>query len=158
MSLPVGADIESLCSKCGDVWHVVVAKVGDKIAKVLCKQCGKEHRYKPPERAASAATAASAPARRTTRAAAPEPAVEEPLVPFDPAVPPRPYRATESFAPGERVAHPTFGTGVVEAIPGPGKIQVFFKDGRRVLAAAKSASGLERRGPPRPGEGGPGVG
>ena len=24
MSPGVGADIESLCSKCGDVWHVVV--------------------------------------------------------------------------------------------------------------------------------------
>ena len=29
MTPAVGADIESLCSKCGDVWHVVVAKVGD---------------------------------------------------------------------------------------------------------------------------------
>src|SRR6202012_6152712 len=47
MSAAVGADIEALCSKCGDVWHVVVAKVGDKIAKVHCKQCNGDHRYRP---------------------------------------------------------------------------------------------------------------
>ena len=37
--LKVGADVEALCGKCGDVWHVVVAKVGDRVAKVQCKQC-----------------------------------------------------------------------------------------------------------------------
>ena len=40
VSLPVGKDIESICGKCGDVWHVVVAKMGEQIAKVQCKQCG----------------------------------------------------------------------------------------------------------------------
>src|SRR5678815_1711262 len=39
MSAAVGADVEALCSKCGDVWHVVVAKVGERIVKVQCKQC-----------------------------------------------------------------------------------------------------------------------
>ena len=34
MSYPVGADIEALCGKCGDTWHVVVALVNGKIAKV----------------------------------------------------------------------------------------------------------------------------
>ena len=34
MSAGVGADVEALCSKCGDVWHVVVAKIGDKIVKM----------------------------------------------------------------------------------------------------------------------------
>ena len=37
MTPAVGADIESLCSKCGDVWHVVVAKVGEEIVRVICK-------------------------------------------------------------------------------------------------------------------------
>ena len=30
----VGQDIESICGKCGDVWHVVVAMNGTAIAKV----------------------------------------------------------------------------------------------------------------------------
>src|SRR6478752_683889 len=48
MSAGVGADVEALCSKCGDVWHVVVAKVGEQIVKVQCKQCSGYHRYKSP--------------------------------------------------------------------------------------------------------------
>ena len=31
----VGEDIEALCGKCGQVWHVVMAKVGTRIAKVF---------------------------------------------------------------------------------------------------------------------------
>src|SRR5215831_8256165 len=48
ISAGVGADVEALCSKCGDVWHVVVAKVGEAIVKVQCKQCGGYHRFKSP--------------------------------------------------------------------------------------------------------------
>jgi len=55
MSAGVGADVEALCSKCGDVWHVVVAKVGEKIAKVQCKQCGGYHRYRSPHGATASA-------------------------------------------------------------------------------------------------------
>lgn len=51
--------------------------------------------------------------------------------------PARPYRASEGFQIGERIAHPTFGEGVVEARPEPGKMTVFFLSGRKVLAQAK---------------------
>ncbi len=153
MSAPVGADVESLCSKCGDVWHVVVAKVGDRIAKVQCKQCSGFHRYKPPPGAASATTK-KAPAARTTGEAAPRAAAKKktkkPAEPAPPAVaadmsrPVRRYSAGEAFTPGDRINHPTFGQGVVESLPGAGKIQVVFPVGRRVLAVAKAASTLER--------------
>jgi len=29
-----------MCGRCGQVWHVVMAKMGDRIAKVVCKRCG----------------------------------------------------------------------------------------------------------------------
>jgi hypothetical protein len=45
------------------------------------------------------------------------------------------------------VQHATFGLGVVESSPGPGKMQVAFPGGRRVLAQARAPGiGLERRG------------
>ena len=47
MAFEVGSDIEAMCKVCGDVWHVIVAKIGEKITKVECKQCGKQHRFKP---------------------------------------------------------------------------------------------------------------
>ncbi len=160
MSLPVGSDIESICGKCGDVWHVVEAKVGDKIARVVCKQCGGRHRYKPPEGKASANAPATAPGAKPKKAAAPRKsaaskaakAPEEASVEADMSKPPRVYKPDETYAPGERMTHPSFGTGIVEALPGPGKVQVFFPGGRRVLAIAKAASTLAK--PPTRGEGG----
>ena len=148
MSEPVGADVESVCGKCGDTWHVVVAKVGEDIAKVQCKECGAYHRHRPP---------GGAPARRQKRARERAPATKrarasaevkrpEPLVSPDTSAPPVPYSIRERYEPGQRISHPSFGEGVVESVPEPGKMQVFFAGTRRILAQAKSGPTLE---PPR---------
>lgn len=148
MSEPVGADVESLCGKCGDTWHVVVAKMGDSIAKVQCKQCGGYHRHRPPGGQAPKRTA-----RKSGRASAAQRAKAtaemqraEPLVEVDASQPPRGYSIRERYEPGQRIAHPTFGEGVVESVPEPGKMQVYFDGTRRILAQAKSGPKLE---PPR---------
>jgi len=141
MSAAVGADIEALCSKCGDVWHVVVAKVGEQIVKVHCKQCGGDHRYKSPHGAPKEKRMPSMFAEKPARAAsssakAPVERFEKPAVAADLTKPVRTYRASEKFAVGERVDHPSFGQGVVEASE-PGKVTVFFGSGRRVLVQSK---------------------
>lgn len=155
MSAAVGADIEALCSKCGDVWHVVVAKVGEKIVKVLCKQCGGQHRYKSPHGAPAEKKLPSAIRPATAKEPkAPVERFEKPSVAADLSKPARPYRASERFEVGERIDHPSFGQGVIE-IAEPGKITVFFATGRRVLvqskdggpAATSSGSGLSRPKP-----------
>src|SRR5262249_56275409 len=97
MTAPVGADIESICSKCGDVWHVVVAKVGEKIAKVQCKQCNGLHRYKPPGGPVAAPRGASTPKARKPPAPPPAPLVAadagRPVPRYAPAPPsPPPHR------------------------------------------------------------------
>jgi len=146
MTAAVGADVEALCSKCGDVWHVVVAKVGEQIVKVHCKECGKEHRYKSPHGAPKdkrQPTIASRTAERETRVTAAKPPVErfeKPAVSADLTRPVRTYRANEKFEVGERVDHPSFGQGVVE-VTEAGKVTVFFATGRRVLAQARDAGG-----------------
>jgi hypothetical protein len=147
MSAAVGADVESICTKCGDVWHVVVAKVGERIAKVQCKECHSFHRYKPPAGTGAARTA-SAP--RARRAAAPPP---PPAVAPDLSRAVRRYGASEAYTSGDRIQHPSFGLGVVQGSPGPGKIDVAFPGGNRVLAMAKaSAAGGLTRPPPRASE------
>jgi hypothetical protein len=150
MSAAVGADVEALCSKCGDVWHVVVAKVGEKIVRVLCKECGGQHRYKSPHGVPKEKRQAPSMAERAAKPARESPAERfaKPAVAADPSKPVRVYRASDKYEVGERVEHPSFGQGVVE-IAEPGKITVFFASGRRVLAQAKtaSASGLERPKP-----------
>ena len=147
MSAAVGADVEALCSKCGDVWHVVVAKVGDQIVKVHCKECNKEHRYKSPHGAAKAVRNPSMTTPKPERAK-PVERFEKPAVAADLSKPARSYRASESFSVGERVEHPNFGQGVVE-VSEPGKATVFFGSGRRVLVQAKAGakSSLERPKP-----------
>jgi hypothetical protein len=145
----VGQDIEAMCGRCGQVWHVVMAKMGDRIAKVVCKRCGGHHRYRDENAAAAGGDAAARPrrpsfgaGRRPTRPARAESAPE--LPPFDPAKPPRAYAPRDSYVAGERVAHPTFGVGVVAGSPGAGKVEVVFPSGGRVLACAKETSTLAR--------------
>jgi hypothetical protein len=138
MSAAVGADVEALCAKCGDVWHVVVAKVGAKIVKVQCKQCSQYHRYKAVAGAAAEkklpATNRAPKAPRASRD--PVERFEKPAVVADLSRAVRPYKASEKFEIADRIDHPSFGQGVIE-ISEPGKITVFFATGRRVLAQAK---------------------
>ena len=151
MSAGVGSDVEALCAKCGDVWHVVVAKVGERIVKVQCKQCSGYHRYKSPH---GAAAVAKLPATNRPKVAkepkAPVERFDKPLVAADLTKPSQTYKASARYEVGDRVDHPTFGQGVIE-ISEPGKITVFFATGRRVLAQSKegeiSGGGLSR---PRP--------
>jgi hypothetical protein len=148
MSAAVGADIESLCSKCGDVWHVVVAKVGEEVVKVQCKQCGGYHRH----RSVNGAPAAAKKERTARVSRPPRPVVERfetPQVAADLTKPTRTYSPRERFVVGDRVEHPLFGAGVVEACPEPGKMTVFFASGRKVLVHEKAPStGALTRPPP----------
>lgn len=133
MTITVGQDIESICGKCGDVWHVVVAMDGGRIAKVVCKQCGNQHRHRPPGGTKSTSAPKSR-KRSTSGKKKKEKPVDEPLVAADPSRPARPYAIGESFIVGDTIEHRTFGTGIVELVLEDKKIQVFFPDGRRVLA------------------------
>lgn len=144
----VGEDIEDTCSRCGDNWHVVMAKLGERVVKVVCKRCGTQHNYRGennrPEGGSSGGTM-GAPRRRTfTRRPSAVPAEPTPPPPFDPNKPPRTYNPKDVYAPGERIDHPAFGVGVVSALPGPGKVEVAFPTGARVLACAKAESTLAR--------------
>jgi hypothetical protein len=139
---------------------VVVAKVGQQIVKVQCKQCSGYHRYKSPHNAPAEKKlpAAIRPPREEAGAPAkaakssskgPVERFEKPAVAADLSKPSRPYRASELFEIGERIDHPSFGQGVIE-LSEPGKVTVFFASGRRVLAQAKTAArqgGLERPKP-----------
>jgi|SRR5947207_4497881 len=147
MSTPgVGQDIEALCGRCGQVWHVVMAKMGERIAKVVCKRCGGHHRYRsendgPETETPRSRTRSFSSGRSRSASKTPTPV---PVPAFDPSKPTRPYAASAQYAAGERIAHPQFGLGVVAGSPGAGKIDVVFPSGSRILAAAKIASSLAR--------------
>jgi hypothetical protein len=50
---------------------------------------------------------------------------------------PRPYKLTDVYAVGEFIEHPALGVGRVLDIVGRQKIQVVFRDGRKVLICNK---------------------
>jgi hypothetical protein len=54
--------------------------------------------------------------------------------------PVRDYRSSEHYVAGDRIQHPTLGTGVVQGAAGPGKINVHFDDRRSVLVHDRAAS------------------
>jgi hypothetical protein len=136
--MQVGSDVGSLCRKCGDVWHVVVAVVDGRIAKVECKQCGGRHRFRSPD--ADSTTPAKRKATRVgqprrTRAGSRAPTSEPNL-----ALPPRPYQPSQSYTEGDRLVHPRFGEGVVQASAGPMKVRVLFIDGEKTLVQARQVA------------------
>jgi hypothetical protein len=147
MAFNVGSDVEAMCRTCGDVWHVVVAKLGDKITKVECKQCGKQHRFKPTGEAPTANTQprrqvvtprpVGVPRARATAASA----VASGIV-HDPNRPARAYAITERFEIGEQLLHKKFGPGIVVGVENE-KIRVKFSDskadGIKVLLHGRSA-------------------
>ncbi|MFO7563391.1 MAG: hypothetical protein R6X02_12170 [Enhygromyxa sp.] len=148
MAFNVGSDVEAMCNTCGDVWHVVVAKVGDKITKVECKQCGKQHRFKP---TGDAPAANLEPARRRVVKSESGGAKAKPAssargrarpsssnaIVLDPHKPVRPYAIAERFALGEQIQHKKFGPGIVCGVEDE-KIQVNFADGTKTLLHARS--------------------
>lgn len=150
MQVAVGKDVEAVCRKCGEVWHVIVAVETGKIVKVQCKQCMAYHRYKPPEgearvdaaprrrAASSTATKKKTTRKKTAKKKAKKSPWDEPLTEPDLSRPIRPYKLSERYEPGDRVQHPKFGEGVVEILTGQGKMNVFFEDGRKTLAHDRS--------------------
>jgi len=147
MSTPgVGEDIEDICTRCGDTWHVVMAKVGDRVVKVVCKLCGGQHNYRGDQqpRAAGGPSSNAWGRPRRRRITKSNPVVPVAPAIFDPSKPPRPYSPKEGYRPGERLTHGVFGIGVVSAVPAPGKVEVHFPGGLRTLACAKATSTLER--------------
>ncbi len=147
MSAAVGSDVEALCSKCGDVWHVVFAKDGEKIVRVQCKQCSGYHRYKSPGAVAAAKAPKTPRAPRAPRD--PVERFERASVQADLGKDVVPYRASAKYTVADRVEHPTFGTGTVEIVES-GKITVFFATGRKVLASSKEINGEQPGGLTKP--------
>jgi hypothetical protein len=155
----VGSDIEDICTRCGDTWHVVMAKVGERVAKVVCKLCGGQHNYRGDQQPAAAGTSRLGQARggaleRSVSRA--QQRLRRQWWSLTPASRRAPTRPRAGYLPGERVTHATFGVGVVSGVPGPGKVEVHFPERRAHPGLRQggvdpgAARGGAGRGPARP--------
>src|SRR5215510_7008417 len=146
----VGGELDAWCTSCRLMkWHTIVALVAGKPAKVECQGCGKQHQYRaqPP---GTAAAAGDKPARtRTPRAtAAPAP----PVADFEEllggrAADARAYSPDQRYELNDVVRHPSFDIGVVTATPAPQKIEVTFRDGKKMLLHDRAGAAPSKLGP-----------
>lgn len=145
-----GDDVEAWCTRCKmNLNHRVIAVVGNNIQRVHCLTCGGDHKYYPPKgqkpektekvRVKSARTV-SEKAPRASEKISPARAASEwstVMKEMPPETVPTPYRITQSYNPKEFIEHPTLGTGMVLDIVGAERMQVIFKDGRKILICNK---------------------
>ena len=139
--LTAGSDVESRCLKCKQITnHIIVAMVGEKVAKVQCNVCGGRHNYRPAEPAGTACVPKTAKkgkgqatggrSARQTKAAADH--FAEMVAGRDPALA-KAYAVTATFKQGDLLDHAFFGLGLVVATTQPNKIEVIFREGGKIL-------------------------
>ena len=136
----VGSVIETQCTRCRALMnHTIVAMVGEKIVRVECNTCHGTHNYHPPKPVKVPASPKAGPKRETAPrkpkvdAAATAAAEWAALQPdLDPAQA-IPYDMNRPYRPKELLLHPLFGLGIVQALLAPNKIEVLFREGRKLL-------------------------
>lgn len=137
------------CTSCKmDLNHRIVAMKGDRIAKVECLTCKKEHAYKaakgvtdPAKAAAKAAKAKAAKAKKAkgerqegmTAEGNPIEAEWQKLMNDHREAPLKTYTMKGKFQLGDKIAHTSFGDGIVGKLIYPNKIEVIFQTDIKVL-------------------------
>ena len=133
----VGKETIAYCTACKmDLNHVIVAMKGDRVAKVQCFTCKKEHAYKAPK-------GAKEPKKKRGKAVkdaeAEGNAIElewEKLMTTHKDAPSKSYNTKGNFALGDKLNHGTFGAGIVGKLIYPNKIEVIFRTDVKVLIHA----------------------
>ncbi len=134
----VGKETLAYCTSCKmDLNHVIVAMKGDRIAKVQCFTCKKEHAYKAAKGVVEP-TAKKAKKKTKAEVAAEEAATSlqaewEKLMHQHRDAPMKAYNPKGNFALGDKLNHPTFGEGIVGKLIYPNKLEVIFRNDMRVL-------------------------
>lgn len=127
----VGSDVEAYCPKCkADTTHVVISKYEDEIRRVQCNPCGDVHSFRKPR--GEVEDDVPEPIAAKKRALLKKHSWEE----FFGKYPDRngkPYEFREAYTENNIVTHPKFGKGFVSEVMSDSKVEVTFKDARRVL-------------------------
>jgi hypothetical protein len=143
-SSTVAKETMAFCTSCKmDLNHVIVAMQGDRVAKVQCRTCKKEHVYKAPKGITEPPPKDEKPLKKTRAKKSKDAADEgaptsieaewEKLMAAHKAAPMRPYGMKTVFALGDKLNHPTFGEGIVGKLIYPNKLEVIFQHEMKVL-------------------------
>lgn len=138
MATPKAAqEVLAYCTSCKmDLNHRVVAMKGDKMVKVECLTCKKEHAFKAPKGVTDPAKAPKS--RKKAGEAKPTAAhsIEaewEKLMASHKDNPGKKYSPKGQFTLGDKIKHDTFGDGIVGRIIYPNKVEVIFRTDLKIL-------------------------
>jgi len=127
----VGSDVEAYCPKCkGDTTHVVISKYEDEIRRVQCNPCGDVHSFRKPR--GDVEEDVPEPIAAKKRAMMKKPTWEEFFAKHSDKNA-KPYEFREHYHENVIVTHPKFGKGFVSEIVSDSKVEITFKDAKRVL-------------------------
>lgn len=136
----VGKETLAYCTSCKmDLNHIIVAMKGDRIAKVQCLTCKKDHAYKVAKGVSEPGKPTKATKAKKKSAAAEEEAnhsieVEwQKLMLAHRDLPTKGYNTKGNFALGDKINHPNFGEGIVGKLIYPNKIEVVFQMDVKIL-------------------------
>src|SRR6478609_7410260 len=127
----VGSDVEAYCPKCkGDTTHVVISKYEDEIRRVQCNPCGDVHSFRKPR--GDVEDDVPEPIAAKKRAMLKKHTWEEFFAKHSDKNA-KPYEFRERYSDNMIVTHPKFGKGFVSEVVSDSKVEITFKDSRRVL-------------------------
>jgi hypothetical protein len=130
----VGGEIEAYCpsSRCkADTTHTIISMYEDEVRRVQCVVCGDVHAYRKP-RGDAYEDVAEPPLRKRLSH---KPSWEEAMarVTESELAKARPYSIRDTYEEMDVVSHPTFDVGFVTELLPDNKVEVTFKDERRIL-------------------------
>jgi len=127
----VGSDVEAYCPKCkADTTHVVISKYEDEIRRVQCNPCGDVHSFRKPR--GEVEDDVPEPIAAKKRAMLKKLNWDEFFTKHGEKQG-KPYEFRERYTENVIVTHPKFGRGFVSEVMSDSKVEVTFKDARRVL-------------------------
>jgi len=127
----VGSDVEAYCPKCkADTTHVVISKYEDEIRRVQCNPCGDVHSFRKPR--GEVEDDVPEPIAAKKRALLKKMTWDEFFAKHSEKAG-KPYEFREAYHENAVVTHPKFGRGFVSEVMSDSKVEITFKDARRVL-------------------------
>jgi hypothetical protein len=120
-----------------DLNSVVVAMKGDRVAKVQCLTCKKEHTFKAPKGAKTPKAKKSR--KKAEDAAVTSQSIEaewEKLMSTHKDTPSKSYSTQGQFILGDKIKHASFGDGIVSRLIYPNKVEVIFRTDMKILIYA----------------------
>jgi uncharacterized Zn finger protein (UPF0148 family) len=141
--ISVGDEIDSYCRTCKLVLaHQVVALVDGKVEKVICKTCGKRHKYRPnppKSRARKTGTASKKETTTTRKKTTRTRKTKDPAARWEEVLAEKNvshakmYSMDGLFDQDDVIKHKKFGYGLVTEIRAERKMEVLFKEGTKLL-------------------------